>query len=347
MVNVIFRADANSTIGMGHVMRCLSIADAFKDVGADITFVLADSNASYRVRDRGYNTVVLNSDYADMDSELFLWPQIDCDYLIVDSYNVTEKYLRALKKKVNETGGKLIYIDDVYAFPYPVDILINYNVYGNIDSYNRLYIDNRPGFITGLEYAPLRKVFRGLENKTQPTNIRHILISTGGSDELGVTLRIMKFLLEDNSGLKDKYVYHFLIGSMNTSKDEIKRMSMSVDNTIIHENVNDMKSLIQTTDLVVSAAGSTLYEVCACGVPLITYVVADNQIQGAEGFEQLGMAINVGDIRECNYIFELFNAIETINRDYKKRCEIGLKMQELVDGHGADRIVKKIINGRE
>jgi len=64
------------------------------------------------------------------------------------------------------------------------------------------------------------------------------------------------------------------------------------------ENVQDMRGLICSMDLIVSAAGSTLYEICACGVPLITFVTADNQIRGAEAFSSLGLAVNIGDLRE-------------------------------------------------
>lgn len=51
-----------------------------------------------------------------------------------------------------------------------------------------------------------------------------------------------------------------------------------------------------TMDICISAARTTLYEICACGVPLITYSLADNQIFGAKAFENLGLGINIGGL---------------------------------------------------
>ena len=81
-----------------------------------------------------------------------------------------------------------------------------------------------------------------------------------------------------------------------------------------------MRALILSMDICVSAAGSTLYEICACGVPLITYILADNQIPGAGTFEKSGLAVNCGD-----------------------RVEVGKRMQEMIDGYGAERLVRQLM----
>ena len=67
---ILFRADGNASIGSGHIMRCLSIADAFKRKQKDSLFVLADKTFQSLVKERGYVTYILESDYRDMDSEL-------------------------------------------------------------------------------------------------------------------------------------------------------------------------------------------------------------------------------------------------------------------------------------
>ena len=94
--------------------------------------------------------------------------------------------------------------------------------------------------------------------------------------------------------------FHFLIGAMNQDKKEIEKLAEGMSNAVLHYNVSDMKSLICSCDIAVSAAGSTLYEICACGVPLITYVLADNQYEGAKAFEEKGLALNCGDIRNMD-----------------------------------------------
>lgn len=352
---IYIRADANPNIGMGHIMRCLSIADAISIFDNDITFVLADDGVHNLISDSGYKAVVLHTDYKSVEAELCSWPSTTPDIIIVDSYYITADYLRSLKDRVGKKG-KLVYIDDLASFPYPVDVLVDYNAYAKLSTYEELYRNTAvemPKFILGPNYAPLRAMFRSVPRKVQIEKTENILISTGGSDELHLALALIQYLM--NRGADEK-IYHFLLGAMNTDKERIRDIANG--RVVLHENVSDMKSLISSCDLVVSAAGSTLYEICACGVPLITYSLADNQIPGAEAFSSLGLAVNIGDLRDPNSIIpgavmsgeldegsceRIFTAIEELSADYEKRCEVGARMQEMIDGFGADRIVREIV----
>ncbi len=203
---ILFRADANPNIGMGHIMRCLSIADAMAATSnstilprgkQDIKFVLADNSISQLIRDRGYEPIVLNTPYDRMEEELGVWekliPSIDSDLLIVDSYFVTDHYLSWLREEV----GRVCYIDDVLSFPYPTDILINYNAYASISDYQALYegCEDKPEFILGVEYAPLRSSFIGVEGREQREEVKDLLLSTGGSDGHGAE-RLAEALFE-------------------------------------------------------------------------------------------------------------------------------------------------------
>ena len=248
---IIFRTDANPKVGMGHIMRCLSIVDAFRDKGKDIVFVLADHHVEEQIHKSGYETIVLESSYNDMDSELSLWPQISSEWIIVDSYYVTYTNLDILRNK-----SKVVYLDDLAAFPYPVDILINYHAYGPEIDYHGLYHNHPPELFLGVTYAPLREMFRGIPMKKPRKEIRDVLLSTGGADDLHLALQLVQMRPE-------KYNYQILIGVMNTDRDEIKRLAGDQDNIFIHENVSDMRSLIIGCDVAISAAGSTLYEICA------------------------------------------------------------------------------------
>lgn len=329
---IYFRADANPSIGMGHIMRCLSIADAFRDAGRDVQFVLADRQVEELIHRRGYEAVVLHSSFDDMESELGLWPEIIPELIIVDSYFVTESYLKALHDK-----SKLVYIDDLAAFPYPVDILINYNAYGPEIDYHSLYHNHPPELLLGVTYVPLRKMFQEISMKTPRKYIHDILFSTGGADDLHLALQLVKMRPR-------KYNYHVLIGAMNTDWNEIRRLAEDQDNIIIHENVSDMRSLITNCDVAISAAGSTLYEICACGIPLVTYITADNQISGAEAFEKIGLAVNCGDMRlVTNRIESLIKTTDSLNDHYDQRVSIVSKMKDTIDGNGAQKIVNRIL----
>lgn len=359
IMEVVFRTDANKTIGLGHVMRCLSIADALTTAGCRVEFLIADDGALNLINNRGYRVTILNSDFQKMEEELKVWPSEVPNLLIVDSYYVTAKYLKLLREKIRCIGGKLIYLDDICLFPYPVDIVIDYNAYSTPEFYDELYKESaveKPQMILGPTYAPLRSMFRNASKKKQNPIVHNILISTGGSDELHLAIAILRAI---ESSKKNNYVYHFLLGVMNTDKEEICKIASNDNQIIIHENVSDMKSLVESMDLAITAAGSTLYEISACGVPMITYSLADNQRPGAEAFERLGLAVNAGDLRKLDSIKhdsvmsgtldestieKILYLAEDLSSNYKRRVAMGNRMQEMVDGFGADRMVEKILN---
>ena len=124
---IAIRADANKEIGTGHIMRCLSIAAALQEAGQEVCFILADTEALALLKSKGQQVYVLHSDYRQLEEEIpklcELVERLSPDYLLIDSYYVTPEYLRKLGKYT-----KTAYVDDKNSFPYPVDMVINYNI---------------------------------------------------------------------------------------------------------------------------------------------------------------------------------------------------------------------------
>lgn len=342
---IIFRVDGNEKIGLGHIMRCMSIADALIKIGEECLFVLADIRGEIIVKNRGFKTFVMNTKFDCMEMEFqkiqSVIEQKMPKCIVIDSYFVTEKYLHFLG-----TLGKIVYIDDLAAFAYPVNSLINYNIYSTRIDYYTLYKEKHiklPKCILGTKYTPLRKEFKEIPEHILNREVKDILISTGGADPMHLALGIVKFLvehLESIGGIR----FHIVLGMMNKDKNKIMELVGEIENIIIHSSVQDMKSLMLICDLAVSAAGSTLYELCACGTPTITYVFADNQILGADAFEKSGMMVSVGDIRGKQKIIPtIIEAIFALAGDYKKREEMGKQMQKFVDGNGAERLARELM----
>ena len=135
---ILIRVDGNETIGLGHMMRCLSVADALKKHGTEVMFVTADDKCVALLDRRGYPHITLNTDYSEMNSEADRLLELIAGYqpkaVLVDSYFVTESYLHHLK-----SAARLIYMDDLAAFAYPADVLINYNIFADPEAYQQLY----------------------------------------------------------------------------------------------------------------------------------------------------------------------------------------------------------------
>jgi len=332
---ILFRADANPQVGTGHVMRCLSLADAFRERGEDAVFVLAEPYFQAVIQAKGYPCSVLGTDYSRMEEELpaFL-PRLRRerpDFVVLDSYFVTPEYLKAVKYE-----APLVYIDDQNAFDYPADVVLNYNIFGPETAYpqNKIYL-------LGPRYAPLRKEFQGLERRTPKKSVEHVLVSTGGTDPYHAALRCVRYLR--NGSRFPNTTFHFVLGAMNRDAEEIQKAAAGFPRVRLHRQVTDMRSLMLQCDAALSAAGTTLYELCACGIPTITYILADNQIPGAKAFHRAGLMPCAGDIRrdEC-FERQLFAQLQEFMDDWEKRKRITRRIQELVDGNGAGRFAEEI-----
>lgn len=379
---VVIRADANSKIGMGHVMRCLSVADALLKRGEEVLFVTADDTPVPLLTKKGIPYRVLHTDYADMEAELpKLWnalselpqgpgvpeaalPQKNTS-ILVDSYYVTEKYLAALKKRITT-----IYMDDIYAFSYPVDMLINYNIYGEEMGYEKdaafadtklllgaNYVPLREEFSAGAGYAQSRKELSAeTENVTSAEDRLHqtaeqgrtadggILITTGGSDSFNLAGQLLMEAMKYDA-LKTKE-YHVVSGSLNPHIGELQALAQKHENIHIHCNVTNMAELMAESKVALSAGGSTLYELCAMGVPVIAFSFAENQERLVQTFVKRGIAQYGGNYRTDGnkMIQNTIAGLETFLEDKNLRSEYRKKARTLVDGKGAERIAEALLS---
>lgn len=325
-------------------MRCLSIATEATKTD-EVLFVTADDAFHEVIHNAGIAHHILYSEYSNMDAELEKLKDVVQDYrpseLFVDSYYVTNSYLSELKKFCNNLGCRIIYIDDVLAFPYSCDYLINYNIYGpDVEpDYKDLYENaevKTPVFLLGSSFVPLRGEFQNLLERKVNKEVRNILVSTGGADPEHVALQLVKGVIQNEY----PYTFHFILGSMNKDKPEIEIISDKHSNIVLHSNVNNMSSIMRACDVAISAAGSTLYELCATQTPTITYIFADNQIPGAEGFEKHGILHCAGDYRKnAELVHTLLYEVACLAENNCKREEIAQKMKAVVDGNGCRRIL--------
>ena len=341
----IIRADGNTAIGMGHVMRCLSIADAMKDRNIEPVFMTADNDCAAMIEDRGFEACVLGTDYRDMESELPLIREflrqrtknVDASSIIlVDSYQVTSRYYEELR-----TMAKVACLEDM-GQSYPVDLLINYNIYGP-----KLVYDNKITHATllGTGYQPLRREFQQDMQYDIKDKITDVMITTGGSDPYFAARAFTDAFLAEKKLAEEKLRYHIISGPFNTHTAQLHELYDENPQVEIHEHVTCMKEIMKQCDVALSATGSTIYEVSALGVPLIAFYFAENQRQGAEMLSEITHVINCG-----NYADDagqtVGNAVKTLLKCVKdKEYRETLYHEErcLVDGQGAARIAQALI----
>ena len=333
---ILIRADANETIGAGHVMRCLSVARALADSGETVRFVTADHKADGMIRRGGFESLCLDSDWRALEAEGLeeVIRAARPDRLLIDSYQVTEAYMRAVSALVPTA-----YLDDLNRETWKTDLLINYNIFADGWDYSGYKVSGTR-VLTGPECAPLRKEFRGLgPHRCRET--KDVLVSTGGSDPLGLAEQIEKEICPGNPEIR----FHFVIGALNPNLEKLRKAAGG--NVILHVNEQWMAALMTECDMAVSAAGSTLYELCAAGTPTVTYTMADNQMPAAEAFAKRGLMLNAGDCRnKAGFIGQLEECIRQLARDREKRESFSAGMQKVVDGKGAERIAAALTGGK-
>ena len=335
------RADANREIGTGHVMRCLSIAVELQKCRQEVLFILADDEAAALLSARGQKYVVLHTDYSRPEEELeLLLPMLSekrPELLLIDSYFVTPHYLGEVGKYTHT-----VYMDDKFSFPCPVDAVINYNIYGELLPYREEALPCTRKFFLGCAYAPLREEFQEISYQVKDS-AKDVLITTGGSDKYNLAGKILQCALSDTEG--KTLQYHVVSGSFNPHLPELTAVSEKHANVHIYQNVHNMAELMKQCDIALTAGGSTMYELCAVGVPIVCFSFVDNQEKIVETFVEKGLVCYGGNyLKEKEELpkrvvehIRLLAASKALREDYSHREE------KLVDGKGAERLAQGLI----
>ena len=344
MRRIVFRADGNAQIGAGHIMRCLSLGMAARQLGMECIYIMADASFKKTVEDYGFSCKILNSNYTKMDQEIDQTVQyirmFTPEVMVVDSYFISKSYLDQLHH-----WTKLVYIDDIKSFPYPVDYLINYNAGSASWNYADFYKKNKikkPQLLLGEYYIPLREEFQNMKYTPVKKVVTDILFSAGGADPERVALEFANKIC--CSEKTKQYRFHLVLGSFEPDTEELKQLERQYSEICIHQNVTNMAKLMRECDLAVSAAGTTLYELCACGIPTITYILADNQILGAESLCEKEIMKNAGDIRKREDFWNgLSEMILKLCEDHEERQRMRVNAMKSVDGKGAEHIIETVL----
>lgn len=347
------RADANREIGMGHVMRCLSIADALKKLGEQVCFLTADESAAALFRERRQEYRVLHSDYAMLEGELGtlegMLSENPPSFFLADSYFVTAEYFGRIRK-YTPVG----YLDDKCLTGFPLDVLINYNIFAEPG----LYEGQNPEavLLLGTKYAPLREEFTAGEYRVREEASR-VLVTTGGSDRYNLAGRFLEKALALEGKMRaagkkalahgemKRLEYHVISGVYNVHLEQLRELARRHPNVHIFSNVSDMARRMRESDIAVTAGGSTMYELSAAGVPMICFSFVDNQERIVEGFLKRGLVCFGG-----NYLTQGEGMLEAVaeslarlSADRELRRSYSEKQREAVDGLGAARIAEALI----
>lgn len=338
---LIIRADADARIGTGHLMRCLALAQAWKDEGGDVIFITAceSPKLQQRLDGEGFQVVQLKYPYPnplDLEKTLEVIVGYQGAWVVLDGYHFDPSY----QYRIKGAGCRLLVIDDMAHHPhYYADIVLNQNIYAedmqySCEPYTRLLL--------GTKYVLLRREFLRWRQwkRNIPDIAKKTLVTLGGSDPDNVTLKVIEALQQvEVEGLEAIVV----VGAANPHLALLRNAAESSAVPIRLETaVENMSELMAWADIAISAGGSTCWELAFMGLPSLLIVMADNQRMAVKRLCERGLMRNLGDSLDVTpqaIAWSLKNFAE----NYEERLKIGELGRQLVDGLGVERVVGVLV----
>lgn len=339
---VFIRTDANATISSGHVMRCLAVADALRDRGASVEFVLSDDVPIRMVREMGYEAIVLGTDWRRIEEglehlEARCLELSERPAVLVDTYSVTGSYVNRLSHccQMCYLGSKAGDLGDLA-------LLINYSTDIDRQSYESLYGMRETRLLLGPSFAPLRAQFADAY-EGRSGEVCRVLVTTGNTDPMGFVPAFLDAALK--SELLGSISFEVIVGGMFEGLSEIEGIASACSRVELHRGVSNMAELMASADVAVSANGTTVYEMAAVGLPAVTFAMVDEQVASAESLARLGVVAYAGrmgkSVRESARRALL--QLERLVANPGEAHALALRAHDLIDGRGADRIAKEIV----
>ena len=369
-MKVVIRTDASLRIGTGHVMRCLTLAKALVEKGAEVSFICRDheGNLINKIQAEDFKVYSLTTSPGDktchsehseatksarnaMEPESLAhseWLGVsqqqdanDCrlileainpDWLLLDHYAIDQAWQKQLKLHYK----KLMVIDDLGDRSHDCDVLLDQNYGSNAEKYqNRVHEACK--ILAGPSYALLRPEFAdwreiSLKRRAHQQEIETLLVTMGGVDPDNFTGQVLQQLDKlQQATIKEIIV---VMGATAPHLEEIKQQAQSMSlKTTVKTNVSNMAEIMANADLAIGAAGATTWERCCLGLPTIQLVIAENQRQIAKALAKDHIVLLMDNLQQLpGLVIETKSQIASLVKNASK----------LVDGQGVARVINKM-----
>jgi len=364
-LKVVFRVDASLEIGTGHVMRCLTLADALKLQGTECQFICREHNGNLiaHILSKGFQVNVLpltaamsaiskateepqlahadwlgSTQQNDADECSSILNELIFDWLIVDHYALDDRWETVLQAHYK----KLMVIDDLADRPHKCDLLLDQTFGRDAKDYTP-WIPDSCTILCGSEYSLLRPEFAALRSyslqRRVDSKLEHLLITMGGVDKGNATGEILEAL--KSSELPGNCHITVVMGATAPCLEEVHLKAKQLPwPTTVKTGINDMAQLMADSDLAIGAAGATSWERCCLGLPTLMLVLAANQLKVAHGLEQAG-AVQVLQGPE-EILPRLPHMLNEIVSSSRLRAHMSVAATHIADGEGVTAVLQEL-----
>ena len=358
-MRVAVRTDASLLIGSGHVMRCLTLANALREQGADITFICREHDghlfnliaaSRHRLRHLLPATQTMAKGKLAHAQWLGVTQEEDAqqtaevlktighiDWLLIDHYALDIYWESAMRL----FADRIMVIDDLADRAHDCDLLLDQNLHrADMESRYEKLVSRHCKKLLGPEYALLRPEFKQARTnlKTRDGNVKRIFVFFGGGDLTNETGKALRAILQVE---KLNIAIDVVVGAANPHQEEIAELCAQLPNAKLHRQVNIMAELMAEADVAIGAGGSTTWERCGLALPTIVISLADNQVSIAEGVYKANAQIYLGTAGEVTSE-TIADELERLLQHPDELVAMAKAGQALVDTDGTNRIVDAI-----
>jgi len=333
------RTDAGVSIGAGHAMRCLALAEAFAERGGRSTFIVAEGASWVSSRSAAAHDccALACEPGSTLDAQNSAREALarGASWIVVDGYRFGARY----EAELRDLGLSVLAIDDhAQAGAHGADVLLDQNLGAKREAYASTPAHTR--FLLGSEYVMLRKELRLLAHQGHPTPERaqHVLVTMGAADEPNLTARVLAAMTSAFGAAATPRTIA-VCGPLNPHRADLEQLVRSMGSRVeLKVDAANMAELLTWADVAVAAGGSTCWELCLFGVPQLVLPWAANQQPIARALAARGAAIDLGPADVCQE-GAIAGALRALVADQERRSQMAAAARATIDGRGVERVL--------
>lgn len=335
----VFRADASVSLGIGHVMRCSTLARGLVAAGWRTAFACSAETVEIHpsLAASEHDIAPLKGDDDEIAVLRQRWPR-GCDLLVVDHYRLGA----AFETVARGWARRIMAIDDLADRPHDCDVLLDTALGRESKAYEAL-VPGHCRVLLGPRYALLRSQFAAaragaLARRGAARPVRRILVSLGGTDPTDVTAKVVEGI--GRSGIEAEI--DVVMGLKAARRGDIERAWGQFPQPIrLLRDVTDMARLMVEADMAVGAGGSTTWERCCLGLPTVVVTLAPNQMVQAKALMDHNAALCLGWHEDVE-VGAVAEAVRRLGAATEERSRLSVSSASLCDGEGVGRVAAAI-----
>ncbi|MBF0249287.1 MAG: NTP transferase domain-containing protein [Alphaproteobacteria bacterium] len=332
---VLFRCDGGRRMGMGHVMRCLSLAQTLRDrysVGSRFAVRAQpdpdDAIAETILRAHHFPCHVLDARACEALQLAEIAGRQRCDAII---YDIRTDLSPDDVARLRDKERLAVCIDD----PSDRRLACDLAFYPPVPQVRSMSWTGFTGTLhVGWEWVLLNPSFSRERTPVPRGDVPRVLVSMGGADPQGMIFTVLDALARVRADFEAHVVLGHAFRETAAVDKVVERFSVPIH---IHRNVEDMAGLMSGMEMAVASFGVTAYELAASCVPSILLCLTEDHALAAQAFSDAGVSVSLG-LHKSVTENDLATRIERLLTDGKLRRDMSRAAEKLAPRTGVGNV---------